>query len=420
MFAQSQPPDRGQPSVRNPFLPFGMANHTFVSLVSSVLSEIQPVSASWPEQDCLFADVGEYLVKCAEVLAEMADKLSNNQHLAYQMHQAQQQQQQQQWNRDCFNYQFYLAHKNESIKTMASSLRNTAEALRLEWSKSDHPPHPHHNHAAPRGAVGIPQGYAQDHTQQHPAHQQHPQQQQHPQAQQHQQQQHRLPTMAQSATPVSSVVAGPSTPQQHQQQHQQQQPPVSSGIGPTASAAPGPIAGMVRREPPTTRTAFPSAAYAPQNGGTPVAYTQESVYPLGSSATSGSMEPMEDELSAMDEERVRQLLNQPQHRGVGQHYCPLAERCDKGGVSSDGSIRLFERNSDYRTHLKKHIKMYKCPVPGCKNVEGFGRKDQLERHIRTTKHSSTAPGVQTPGNGPPHMAPAQPQPEFVPPMAHRY
>ncbi|KAL5606889.1 hypothetical protein BROUX41_003266 [Berkeleyomyces rouxiae] len=409
MFAQSQPPDRGQPHVRNPFLPFGVPNQTFAGLVTSVLSEIQPVSASWPEQDCLFADVGEYLVKCAEVLADMADKLSNSHHLAYQIHHAQQQQQ---WNRECFNYQFYLAHKNECLKSITNNLRNTAETLRIEWNKSDHPPHPHHNQSAPRGAVGMAQGYGQDHSQQHPAHQQHPQQQQHPQAQQHPQQ-HRLPTMAPSTVPVSSVVSGPPTPQQ--QQPQQQQPPVSAGMGPATSGAPGPVPGIVRRDPPTTRTTFAPTQYAPQNGA-PVAYSQEPVYPLASSATSGSMEPMEDELSVLDEERVRQLLNQPQHRGVGQHYCPLGERCDKGGVSPDGTIRLFERNSDFRTHLKKHIKMYKCPVPGCKNVEGFGRKDQLERHIRTTKHGS-APG----GNpGPPQMAPAPQQPEFVPPMGPRY
>lgn len=116
MFAPSQqPPDRGQTAgVRNPFLPFGVANQTLVSLVSNVLNEVQPVSANWPEQDCIFADVGEYLVKCSEALAETAEKLVNHNHLMYQLHQSQQQQQ---WGRENFGYNsFYLPHKHESLK----------------------------------------------------------------------------------------------------------------------------------------------------------------------------------------------------------------------------------------------------------------------------------------------------------------
>lgn len=103
--------------------------------------------------------------------------------------------------------------------------------------------------------------------------------------------------------------------------------------------------------------------------------------------------------------------NQLGQRGKGRHTCPHAFRCNKGGVNPDGTMVIFERNSDFRYcaihpvsrrgcvlhaaadtiaacrgHLQKHDKPFKCDLPGCTNRTGFARIDQLNRHKATTRH----------------------------------
>ncbi|KAK0744874.1 hypothetical protein B0T21DRAFT_358586 [Apiosordaria backusii] len=74
-------------------------------------------------------------------------------------------------------------------------------------------------------------------------------------------------------------------------------------------------------------------------------------------------------------------------RGVGPYVCPQKENCKKGGWGSDGRPRLFMRNSEFKAHLEKHEKRYKCDLPGCpKPGRGFARPDQLQRHKDTVAH----------------------------------
>jgi hypothetical protein len=47
------------------------------------------------------------------------------------------------------------------------------------------------------------------------------------------------------------------------------------------------------------------------------------------------------------ENRVKSLLQTLSQRGTGQHYCPYAMNCTKGGVE-EGELRVFERNSAFR------------------------------------------------------------------------
>lgn len=35
-------------------------------------------------------------------------------------------------------------------------------------------------------------------------------------------------------------------------------------------------------------------------------------------------------------------------RGKGRHTCPHAFQCTKGGVNADGTLVIFERNSNFR------------------------------------------------------------------------
>ncbi|EXJ92218.1 hypothetical protein A1O3_00768 [Capronia epimyces CBS 606.96] len=81
---------------------------------------------------------------------------------------------------------------------------------------------------------------------------------------------------------------------------------------------------------------------------------------------------------------LRELSSTP--RGKGEHVCPLGTRCSKGGVSADGTLIRFERNSAFKAHLQKHEKSYKCDIPGCKNKKGFARIDQLRRHQEIVPH----------------------------------
>ncbi|KAH8590663.1 hypothetical protein B0O99DRAFT_691441 [Bisporella sp. PMI_857] len=91
----------------------------------------------------------------------------------------------------------------------------------------------------------------------------------------------------------------------------------------------------------------------------------------------------------MDEESPEvPFIEQLRARGKGVYKCPHKENCRKGGVLPDGTIRIFSRNSEFRAHLLRHEKMFKCDLPGCpNNGKGFARSDQLDRHKQNVKHS---------------------------------
>jgi hypothetical protein len=38
-------------------------------------------------------------------------------------------------------------------------------------------------------------------------------------------------------------------------------------------------------------------------------------------------------------------------RGTGRHVCPYGRSCTKGGVETDGSMKVFGRNSAFRYHF---------------------------------------------------------------------
>jgi hypothetical protein len=105
------------------------------------------------------------------------------------------------------------------------------------------------------------------------------------------------------------------------------------------------------------------------------------------------------------QDSVIRLLENLSKRGKGQYYCPYGAGCRKGGLHRDGTPAVFERNSTFklvrqlsnqtepktnmhrnRTHLQKHLKVYKCDIPGCRNKSGFARSDQLTRHKETVQH----------------------------------
>ncbi|KUJ22690.1 uncharacterized protein LY89DRAFT_728809 [Mollisia scopiformis] len=85
-------------------------------------------------------------------------------------------------------------------------------------------------------------------------------------------------------------------------------------------------------------------------------------------------------------------------RGKGKYSCPQGINCKKGGVEG-GKVKVFTRNSEFRAHLLKHEKMYKCDLAGCPNKKGFSRLDQLERHKRLVKHEQSVWREENPGQG---------------------
>ncbi|KAH7157717.1 hypothetical protein B0J13DRAFT_177461 [Dactylonectria estremocensis] len=90
-----------------------------------------------------------------------------------------------------------------------------------------------------------------------------------------------------------------------------------------------------------------------------------------------------------DEQFARIDMDALKQRGKGSYYCPLAHRCDKGGVDKDGNLVLFDRNSSFAQHCNKHRKPWHCEVPGCPNPpkkRKFARRDGLERHKATVRH----------------------------------
>jgi len=82
------------------------------------------------------------------------------------------------------------------------------------------------------------------------------------------------------------------------------------------------------------------------------------------------------------QDSVIRLLENLSKCGKGQYYCPYGAGCRKGGLHRDGTPAVFERNSTFklvrqlstqtepktnmhrnRTHLQKHLKVYKCDIP---------------------------------------------------------
>ncbi|KAK3342136.1 hypothetical protein B0T25DRAFT_359878 [Lasiosphaeria hispida] len=97
-------------------------------------------------------------------------------------------------------------------------------------------------------------------------------------------------------------------------------------------------------------------------------------------------EQLEGNGPGQTQEAITGLIDSLSARGKGRHTCPYGSGCKKGGLEADGSIRLFERNSAFKTHLQKHLRMHLCNLPGCKNTKGFVRIDQLTRHQQTVPH----------------------------------
>ncbi|KAK3342138.1 hypothetical protein B0T25DRAFT_560062 [Lasiosphaeria hispida] len=93
----------------------------------------------------------------------------------------------------------------------------------------------------------------------------------------------------------------------------------------------------------------------------------------------------DEDRNAADNNELRSSLKK---RGKGSYTCPQGLGCTKGGVAADGSLAVFQRNSEFRTHLQKHEKAFKCNLPGCPTKKGFARIDQLRRHQETTRHKA--------------------------------
>ena len=107
---------------------------------------------------------------------------------------------------------------------------------------------------------------------------------------------------------------------------------------------------------------------------------------------------------------INEMIVNYASRGKGRHECPLGNQCRKGGVMPNGDMFVFVRNSafrweiqvpilaefywsdcEYSAHLEKHGKRYKCKIEGCKNRDGFARKDQLQRHqLETVAHGRSS------------------------------
>ncbi|PHH62489.1 hypothetical protein CDD81_7062 [Ophiocordyceps australis] len=104
---------------------------------------------------------------------------------------------------------------------------------------------------------------------------------------------------------------------------------------------------------------------------------------LGGHRSEDSEESDDDIFMEIDMDALRQ-------RGKGNYSCPKAYKCKKGGVDKDGSLVKFDRNSSFAQHCNKHRKPWRCDVPGCPNPpkkRRFARRDGLERHKATVKHS---------------------------------
>ena len=62
----------------------------------------------------------------------------------------------------------------------------------------------------------------------------------------------------------------------------------------------------------------------------------------------------EDELQENEDriqDQINNLLNSLSSRGKGRYFCPCGINCKKGGVEADGTLKLFERNSAFKSVL---------------------------------------------------------------------
>lgn len=78
---------------------------------------------------------------------------------------------------------------------------------------------------------------------------------------------------------------------------------------------------------------------------------------VASKSYSGSVDPEQHNASYTDEdvdqvpkvvEYESPTLEQLSTRGSGSYVCALGKNCKRGGLHSDGSIRVFTRNSEYK------------------------------------------------------------------------
>ena len=70
----------------------------------------------------------------------------------------------------------------------------------------------------------------------------------------------------------------------------------------------------------------------------------DSQSPEGSASTTGS----DDRFMSMNEAADMPPIEQLRVRGKGHYTCPRGKACNKGGINSDGTLVVFERNSAYR------------------------------------------------------------------------
>ncbi|KAH6891285.1 hypothetical protein B0T10DRAFT_484895 [Thelonectria olida] len=107
--------------------------------------------------------------------------------------------------------------------------------------------------------------------------------------------------------------------------------------------------------------------------------------PSGSSSGSSSSQPpprSESDIGVY----IDELLKRLDSRGKGMYTCPYEHACQYGGVDRNGTLAIFERNSAFKLHLRKHERPFKCDLPGCTNTRGFARCDQLRRHQDQVRH----------------------------------
>jgi len=101
---------------------------------------------------------------------------------------------------------------------------------------------------------------------------------------------------------------------------------------------------------------------------------------LSSPASNGSRRPsihssIESREVANPRTRTRRELKD---RGKGSYTCSLGQNCDKGGANPDGSLVIFERNSDYRSHLSKHAKALQMQPARMSKCQGICSARSIE------------------------------------------
>ena len=149
----------------------------------------------------------------------------------------------------------------------------------------------------------------------------------------------------------------------------------------------------VIRAAPGSPGADSSAPRTDAESNSPAAHSQQrspfSQIPLAGFQTPSGDKPNSQQSSS---DHPRTLSTDLTSRGSGHHTCPQGLSCTKGGINAEGALVVFERNSAFRAHLEKHEKTYRCDIPGCTNMKGFARIDQLRRHKETVRHRRRAEG----------------------------